>query len=306
MSIALQLFLGTIAGCLTQLLVNPVSVIQTRMMTQKKSIGRAAVAVATAAGSAAAAGAAGRGGGNLARLGFFGMAAHILRLEGVAAFYTGLIPAFILSTNPSIQFLVFDRLKALLLRVLRQSGLEERNLSMGESFVIGATSKVVATLATYPYILAKMRLQYKGDSSGGAPAIVYKGTLDVLLRTLKYEGFLGLYAGMSAQLLKSVLGAALMFMAKEKLADLATWMQKQFVGKGDAAATKTNATAPALSPAAGELSQSLSSQQQQAPSPSNPAAPLSLTAVDEHGAEASSRRLSATVQVPPAVRLTQR
>jgi adenine nucleotide transporter 17 len=184
--------------------VNPVSVIQTRMMTQAKK---------------------NPSGG--AQLGFFALALSIFRNEGIGAFFNGILPAFILSSNPSIQFLVFDRLRLLVLRVLSQSGVGPRSLSVVESFILGAISKIVATLVTYPYILAKMRLQYKGDQSGAAgaaAAVVYKGTIDVLLRTLKYEGIRGLFTGLQAQLLKSVLGAALMFMAKEKISDISAWV----------------------------------------------------------------------------------
>jgi len=263
LSIPVQLLLGTVAGCLTQLLVNPVSVIQTRMMTQKKSL------------------ATGSGGGGGAAMGFFALAVHIFRSEGIGAFFTGLIPAFILSTNPSIQFLVFDRLKALLLRVLQQSGLGARSLSLAESFVLGATSKIVATLATYPIIVTKTRLQFKGGSGGGGAGggVVYTGVLDVLLRTIKYEGVWGLYAGMQAQLLKSVLGAALMYAAKERLAELAAWIQRK-------------------------LAQARQQQPQQPPPPPATAPPTAPPAALP--AEDASRRLSATVQVPPAVRLTQR
>ena len=41
--------------------------------------------------------------------------------------------------------------------------------------------------------------------------------MDVILTILKNDGMMGLYAGLRAQLLKSVLGAALMFMLKEQL-----------------------------------------------------------------------------------------
>ena len=182
LSVGVTLLLGTLAGCLTQIVVNPISVIQTRMMTQKKA------------------------GSSVAAAGFFALANTIAKEEGVSAFFAGILPAFILSTNPSIQFLVFDRLKALLLRILSQSMVEPRSLSIFESFILGAFSKIVATLVTYPYIMAKIRLQYKGD---GKSPVIYKGTLDVIFRTLKYEGFTGLFSGLQAQLLKSVLGAAL-------------------------------------------------------------------------------------------------
>ena len=187
LSIGVTLLLGTVAGCLTQLVVNPVSVIQTRMMTQKKSTPGGAVA-----------------------MGFFALAHSIWKQEGPSAFFAGILPAFILSTNPSIQFMVFDRLKLLVLRILSQSMVAPRSLSVLESFVLGAFSKIVATVVTYPYILAKTRLQSKAAGGG----VVYKGTIDVIARTLKYEGVTGLFTGIQAQLLKSVLGAALVRMGR--------------------------------------------------------------------------------------------
>jgi hypothetical protein len=56
-----------------------------------------------------------------------------------------------------------------------------------------------------PYIMAKVRLQARSPS--GAPA--YTGTLDVIFRTFRSEGIPGLYTGLQAQMLKSVLGTAL-------------------------------------------------------------------------------------------------
>lgn len=41
--------------------------------------------------------------------------------------------------------------------------------------------------------MAKVRLQWKGDASAGAP--VYNGALDVMYKTLRSEGITGLYTG---------------------------------------------------------------------------------------------------------------
>ena len=68
--------------------------------------------------------------------------------------------------------------------------------------------------------MAKLRLQYKGPLPAGQRA--YTGTMDVIVSILKRDGMTGLYAGLRAQLLKSVLGAALMFMMKEKIVE---WSQ---------------------------------------------------------------------------------
>lgn len=123
MGVILSLAIGMISGCLTQIFVNPLSVVQTRVMTTKKS----------AAGDIP--------------LSTFGMAAHIYEHEGLQAFFAGIVPAFILSSNPAIQFLVFDRLKSIVLKILQQH-MKARPLSAFESFIIGAIAKIVATIVT--------------------------------------------------------------------------------------------------------------------------------------------------------------
>ena len=203
LSILSNLLIGVVAGCFCQLFINPLSVIQTRIMTAAKH-------AATSSSSPAAV---------KVNHSILATALTIWREEGFLAFYTGLLPAFILTTNPAIQFLVFDRLKSMLTAILRQHE-HTRPINAIESFVIGAIAKITATLATYPYIMAKLRLQYRGPLPAGQQP--YKGTMDVIASILRRDGLVGLYAGLRAQLLKSVLGAALMFMMKEKIVE---WSQ---------------------------------------------------------------------------------
>jgi len=98
--------------------------------------------------------------------------------------------------------------------------------------ISGAIAKISATLVTYPYIMAKTRLQYKG--TGNQPK--YTGSLDVLQRVLVEEGFLALYAGLETQLLKSVLGTATLFMAKEKISSFTVKFLQWFAISHPAAA----------------------------------------------------------------------
>ena len=205
LSIVSNLLIGIVSGCICQLFINPLSVIQTRLMTQAKRSGASPTAMA-ASSSILATG------------------LDIWRSEGLSAFYTGLLPAFILTSNPAIQFLVFDRLKAMLELILTQHQ-QVRPINALESFVIGAVAKITATLATYPYIMAKLRLQYRGPLP--AEQQPYTGTLDVIVSILRQDGLMGLYAGLRAQLLKSVLGAALMFMMKEQLTTLSDRLLKR-------------------------------------------------------------------------------
>lgn len=43
------------------------------------------------------------------------------------------------------------------------------------------------------------------------------GTLDAILKMIRYEGFNGFYKGMSTKIVQSVLAAAVLFMIKEEL-----------------------------------------------------------------------------------------
>lgn len=198
LSVAVNLAVGMIAGCITQTFTNPLSVVQTRMMTASSTSST-----------------------------LLGTTGAILKQEGAGALFRGLLPSYILTLNPAIQFVVFDRLKAFWIAYLRRrSGGDARlltdtvvapnsdggggKLSHGAGtcedktpadvtpsalslFVMGAIAKAIATVVTYPYIMAKVRLQWKPSPGQEAPAVLYKGTLDVIMKILHQEGLLGLF-----------------------------------------------------------------------------------------------------------------
>lgn len=206
----LHLMIGMCAGCITQCFVNPMSVIQTRIMAHQKALMRLALQAAESGMKA----------GQPMKIavvrtpGIVETGRSIYQQEGLSTFFAGLLPSFILTSNPAIQFLVFDRLKSLLLGILARRQTPRYVISALESFVIGAVAKIIATIITYPYIMAKVRLQFKDPLDATRPQ--YTGTMHVIRSILQSQGLLGLYTGLRAQMLKSVLGAALMFMMKEK------------------------------------------------------------------------------------------
>jgi hypothetical protein len=65
------------------------------------------------------------------------------------------------------------------------------NLTSLEIFVIGAISKTISTVVTYPYILAKVRLQWKSYEK--KEELQYRGTVDVLAKVIKAEGVQGIF-----------------------------------------------------------------------------------------------------------------
>eukprot|EP00984_Skeletonema_dohrnii_P013538 scaffold5597_cov154-Skeletonema_dohrnii-CCMP3373.AAC.7 len=109
------------------------------------------------------------------------------------------------------------------------------SLTAVEAFVLGAISKMVATVATYPLQLAQMllRLQRKNDADdfdkdkssnepnedNGQPSKnkkSYEGMIDCLHQQFAQGGIRGLFQGMNAKLLSTVLTAAFTFLSYEQ------------------------------------------------------------------------------------------
>ncbi|XP_062294868.1 peroxisomal membrane protein PMP34 isoform X2 [Scomber scombrus] len=117
--------------------------------------------------------------------------AQIIRDEGVGALWNGTFPSLLLVLNPAIQFM------------------------------IGAVAKAVATTITYPLqtIQSILRFGQFRDSTERSKLLSSLRTIKCLLvnRMRKY-GLLGLFKGLEAKLLQTVLTAALMFLLYEKIA----------------------------------------------------------------------------------------
>ena len=91
--------------------------------------------------------------------GFLDCARLMARREGLASFWSGAVPSLWLVTNPTIQWLTYERLKLLLsARMVRRGG-GTSSLSTLEVFISGAIAKTLATLATYPLQVAQTALR---------------------------------------------------------------------------------------------------------------------------------------------------
>ncbi|THG95822.1 hypothetical protein EW026_g5895 [Hermanssonia centrifuga] len=147
---------------------------------------------------------------------------HILRKDGISAFWRGIGPALVLVLNPVLQYTVFEQLKNMLI-TRRTAKLKAAGavvtaavlLSDIDYFFLGALSKLVATSITYPYIVIKSRLQ-----AGQSHALKYKSSLDGLLTIVKEEGIEGLYKGIGSKLVQSVLTAAILFASQRRLFEI--------------------------------------------------------------------------------------
>jgi adenine nucleotide transporter 17 len=139
--------------------------------------------------------------------------------------------------NPSIQFMIYE---SLLKHVTAKRAADKRGLktvSSGEVFLFGAIAKLGATVATYPLLVVKSRLQAKQEI-GRDKSSQYTGTLDAIVKMVQYEGLAGFYKGMSTKIVQSVMAAAVLFMIKEELVKSATILVARRKKIGQAASLK--------------------------------------------------------------------
>ncbi|KAF9259489.1 mitochondrial carrier [Marasmius fiardii PR-910] len=186
---------GLIAGSATAILSNPLWVIQTTQAVQTMESQSQRV---------------------VKKLGFLQAIKNILAKSGAQGFWRGIGPALVLTVNPIIQYTVFEQLKNLLVTKrmarLRAAGTVASAaivLSDFDFFVLGAISKLVATLTTYPYIVVKSRLQ--------AGSTRYKSSIDGLGTIVREEGVQGLWKGAGSKLTQSVFTAAILFAAQRRI-----------------------------------------------------------------------------------------
>jgi len=216
LSTAAELILGAIAGALAQIFTIPVSVIATR-----QQVGRS-VAWTEEEGDQSTADS--KKSKEPYDDSFLAVARDIIRQDGVSGLWLGLSTSLVLTVNPSITYGVYERIKSIILSDPQQK------LSPWGAFALGASSKTLATIVTYPYIMAKTRIQTRSARSqaslplspGSPPSKPqHAGAIDILVNVLRSEGITGWYQGMSAQITKAVLSQALLFMSKEQFETLA-------------------------------------------------------------------------------------
>ncbi|KAH7342036.1 mitochondrial carrier [Rhizoctonia solani] len=200
LSTSVELLLGAAAGALAQIFTLPVSVIATR-----QQIGKSKGAARAESSS------------------FASVGREILKEDGVGGLWAGIKPSMVLTVNPAITYGAFERIKSVILASTSSS-----KLTPGKAFLVGALSKTLATVVTYPYIMAKVRLQAGSISGSGGYNVTrvprpsrngaksQKSAVRLLANVLREEGVLGWYQGMGAQITKAVLAQALLFMLKDQ------------------------------------------------------------------------------------------
>ena len=72
-----------------------------------------------------------------------------------------------------------------------------------------AISKFIAAVTTYPYQVVRARLQDQNST--------YKGAIDCVRKTLRYEGLSGLYKGLTPYMVHVIPNICIVFLIYEKM-----------------------------------------------------------------------------------------
>lgn len=122
---------------------------------------------------------------------------RIQRDEGGVAFYRGLTPSM-------IGILPFAGVDIALFEVLKGWMYEHYDGNPPHtSFVLaGMLSSSIAQVVSYPLALVRTRLQAQVGKAAQPGALKYTGMRDVLVKTVRREGWKGLYKGLLPNLIK--------------------------------------------------------------------------------------------------------
>lgn len=162
------------------------------------------------------------------------IAQQIMEEKGPLGFWSGYSASLILTLNPSLTFFLFETFKRLLLPQSRRE-----NPPAAATFLLAATSKACAACVTYPFSLAKARLQ-SGKSSkeeeeeedktvsetvrtGPKTRKAARETIfSTLLTIARNEGVSALYEGLHLEILKSFFSHGITMLVKQAIQKLIT------------------------------------------------------------------------------------
>ncbi|KAJ9613915.1 hypothetical protein H2200_002051 [Cladophialophora chaetospira] len=203
-----ELTVGFLAGSLTKLATTPIANVVTRkqaaaMMNTRNGDGQSATPSTRQ------------------------IARDVLDEKGPLGFWSGYSASLVLTLNPSVTFFLFETLKKIVLRRERR-----QNPPPSLTFLLSAISKACASSITYPFSLAKARLQAGGTSSHdeeedekkvvgqdfsrketkkAARATIFSTVLTVA----QTEGPLALYEGLHVEVLRAFFSHGMTMLAKQ-------------------------------------------------------------------------------------------
>lgn len=184
---ALHMLAASEAGVATLVLTNPIWVIKTRLCLQY-------------------------GGPEASQLSehkrYNGMVDALVktyRYEGIRGLYKGFLPGVFGVSHGALQFMAYEEMKNSF-NNYRKLPIDTK-LSTVEYLSFAALSKLFAATATYPYQVVRARLQDQYRD--------YKGAIDVIQQTWRYEGLRGFYKGLAPYMVHVTPNICLVFLIYE-------------------------------------------------------------------------------------------
>ena len=195
-----ELGVGFVAGAVTKAATTPVANVVTRMQV------------------GAMTGAEERGGMDVMR--------EVVREKGWKGLWSGYSASLVLTLNPSLTFFLFEMLKRV---SLRREAREKPSAMV--TFFLSAVSKSVASSVTYPFSLAKSRLQVGGkrersqeedelnkDVGDAKERKVMQDTIfGTLFTIVEREGWTSLYEGLELEVVKGFLSHGITMVIKQAI-----------------------------------------------------------------------------------------
>lgn len=212
-----ELGVGFVAGSLTKLATTPISNIVTR---------KQAAAMMVATGTDDKNGANGSGGGSIKVPSAREIVQDIMQEKGLAGFWSGYSASLVLTLNPSLTFFLFETLKK---AVLPRDRREHPPPLV--TFLLSALSKSCASSITYPFSLAKARLQagskredhdekqvISGDVASEKGRRAARATVfSTVLTVAQTEGVGALYEGLQVELVRAFFSHGMTMVVKQMI-----------------------------------------------------------------------------------------
>jgi len=158
----------------------------------------------------------------------FRVVLFLARRDGWASLWRGLTTSLWLVSNPMIQYALYDVLKA------RVGSGRHRSVSAFQGFLLGALTKAIATVFTYPLQVTQTRMRSAKFSAKreAAPAGVHGGAPNTAAEGKSFaecfrevyneeEGWGAYFKGIGPKMIQTVLHAALMFYFYEAILRMA-------------------------------------------------------------------------------------
>ena len=149
------------------------------------------------------------------------IARQIQTEKGIQGFWSGYSASLVLTLNPSLTFFFYEALKRSSLPHSKRADPPPR-----ATFLLAAISKVLASAITYPFSLAKSRLQTSsskeqhGDTTSvkldsSPPHRVPNNVFATILQIARTEGMSALYEGLGGEVMKGFFSHGITMIVKE-------------------------------------------------------------------------------------------